>query len=540
MCCMYIKVKINSVELQLALRILYLLIIHQYTNPKGVLLVKSIESPCANGTSDCLTISKNVIIKSQEIESRGLIMAYIVGIDRNQTRMVTTSLDALIDEDNSVRVIDAYVDSLDLIELGFKEYSGTNRGQAPYRRSDLLKLHIYGYLNKIRSSRSLEIECKRNLELMWLINAITPDHGTIAGFVKNNRKAFHVTLRNLTLILKGWGLIDGKLIAIDGTKIRAQNSKHNCITKSGLDKKIAYVDEQINAYLMALEKDSQCEPEFKKKLEDYQELKKQYHQQKQELSNEGLEQKSLTDPDSRRMKNNGSLDICYNVQSVVDAQNHFVIDISTTNDINDQNQLYIMAKDASDLLETEEGTVVADTGYYNASEIKNCLDDGMTVLIKKAKANNSTKDNEFRKDKFKYDPEKDVYICPAEQQLYFFENTSKNGMKYKKYKCNSCSSCKYKNKCTSSKSGRTLQRWEHEAVLEAVHEKTWSRNETYKQRRCIVEHPFGTVKRSLGYSFFLRKRIENVDAEASSMFIAYNLKRLFAVFSTQELIAKFR
>ena len=183
-------------------------------------------------------------------------MAYIVGIDRNQTRMVTTSLDALIDEDNSVRVIDAYVDSLDLIELGFKEYSGTNRGQAPYRRSDLLKLHIYGYLNKIRSSCSLEIECKRNLELMWLINAITPDHGTIAGFVKNNRKAFHVTLRNLTLILKGWGLIDGKLIAIDGTKIRAQNSKHNCITKSGLDKKIAYADEQINAYLMALEKDS--------------------------------------------------------------------------------------------------------------------------------------------------------------------------------------------------------------------------------------------------------------------------------------------
>lgn len=232
-------------------------------------------------------------------------------------------------------------------------------------------------------------------------------------------------------ILKGWGLIDGKLIAIDGTKIRAQNSKHNCITKSGLDKKIAYADEQINAYLMALEKDSQCEPEFKKKLEDYQELKKQYHQQKQALSNEGLEQKSLTDPDSRRMKNNGSLDICYNVQSAVDAQNHFVIDISTTNDINDQNQLYIMAKDASDLLETEECTVVADTGYYNASEIKNCLDDGMTVLIKKAKANNSTKDNEFRKDKFKYDPEKDVYICPAEQQLYFFENTSKNGMKYK-------------------------------------------------------------------------------------------------------------
>lgn len=468
-----------------------------------------------------------------------MIMAYIVGIDRNQIRMVTTSLDALIDEDNSVRVIDAYVESLDLTELGFKEYSGTNRGQAPYRRSDLLKLHIYGYLNKIRSSRSLEIECKRNLELMWLINAITPDHGTIAGFVKNNRDAFHAALRNLTLILKGWGLIDGKLIAIDGTKIRAQNSKHNCITQSGLDKKIAYADEQIKAYLTAIEKDSQCEPEFKKKLENYQELKKQYLQQKQELSDEGLEQKSLTDPDSRRMKNNGSLDICYNVQSVVDGQNHFVIDISTTNDINDQNQLYVMAKDATDLLGSEKCTVIADTGYYNASEIKNCVDDEMTVLIKKAKANNSTKDNEFRKEKFKYDAEKDIYICPAGQQLEFFENTSKNGMKYRKYKCSYCNNCKYRDNCTSSQNGRTLQRWEHEDVLENVQEVTYSNNETYKQRRCIVEHPFGTVKRSLGYSFFLRKRKENVDAEASSMFIAYNFKRLLTMFSTQELIEKF-
>ena len=466
-------------------------------------------------------------------------MAYIVGIDRNQTRMVTTSLDALIDEDNSVRVIDAYVDSLDLIELGFKEYSGTNRGQAPYRRSDLLKLHIYGYLNKIRSSRSLEIECKRNLELMWLINAITPDHGTIAGFVKNNRKAFHVTLRNLTLILKGWGLIDGKLIAIDGTKIRAQNSKHNCITKSGLDKKIAYADEQINAYLMALEKDSQCEPEFKKKLEDYQELKKQYHQQKQALSNEGLEQKSLTDPDSRRMKNNGSLDICYNVQSAVDAQNHFVIDISTTNDINDQNQLYTMAQKASELLEKESSTVLADTGYYNGTEIKKCVDAGMNVFIKKAKANNATKDNEFRKEKFIYNGETDEYTCPAGNRLRFFENTSKNGMKYRKYKCTDCNSCKYKKDCTTSSSGRTIQRWVHEDVLETVYNETLNNNEVYKQRRCIVEHPFGTIKRSLGYSFFHRRRQENVDAEAASMFFAYNFKRLLSMFSTEELVTKF-
>ena len=467
-------------------------------------------------------------------------MAYIVGQDRTQTRMITTSLDSLIDEDNSVRVIDAYVESLDLKELGFNEYSGLNRGQPPYRRSDLLKLHIYGYLNKIRSSRALEAEAKRNLELMWLINSITPDHGTISGFVQKNKDAFHKTLRNLSLILKGWGLIDGKLIAIDGTKIRAQNSKHNCITQSGLDKKIEYAEAQISAYLMAIEKDDTANDDFKEKLQTYQALKEQYLEQKQELKDEGLEQKSLTDTDSRRMKNNGSLDICYNVQSVVDSRNHFIIDISTTNDINDQNQLYVMAKDAAELLEVKTPTVLADTGYYNGTEIKNCIDDGMSVFIKKARANNSTKDNEFRKEKFSYNGEHDVYICPAGNELSFFENTSKNGMKYRKYKCLDCNSCKYKKACTSSANGRTIQRWEHEDILESVRQNTLDNNEIYKQRRCIVEHPFGTVKHSLGYSFFLRRQKDNVDAEASSMFIAYNLKRLLSMFSTQELIKRFR
>lgn len=290
---------------------------------------------------------------------------------------------------------------------------------------------------------------------------------------------------------------------------------------------------------MAMEKEEASNIELKENLKKYQELKEQYLRQKQELKNEGLEQKSLTDTDSRRMKNNGSLDICYNVQLVVDAQNHFVIDISTTNDINDQNQLYVMAKDATDLLNMDNSTVIADTGYYNGTEIKNCIDDGMKVYIKKARANNSTKDNEFRKEKFLYDKERDIYICPTGNKLSFFENTSKNSIKYRRYKCADCNSCKYKNACTSSASGRTIQRWEHEDVLESVRQDTLDNNDIYKQRRCIVEHPFGTVKRTLGYSFFLRRQIDNVDAEASSMFIAYNFKRLLSMFSTRELIKKF-
>ena len=206
-------------------------------------------------------------------------MAYIIGEDRNQIQVVTVSLDDLIDRDNPVCVIDAYVDTLDLAELGFVVYDGKRKGQAPYRRSDLLKLHIYGYLNKIRSSRCLEVEAKRNLELMWLVNAITPDHGTIAGFVQKNKTAFRKVLRDLTLILKGWGLIDGKLVAIDGTKIRVQNSRHNCITQSGLEKKIAYAEEQIEKYLTAIERSNGTDVSIKEKLEAYRELKEKYEKQ---------------------------------------------------------------------------------------------------------------------------------------------------------------------------------------------------------------------------------------------------------------------
>ena len=289
-------------------------------------------------------------------------MAYINGLDRNQVQMINASLDDFIAQDNPVRVIDAYVNSLDLKKLGFIVYDGNNKGQAPYRCSDLLKLHIYGYMNKVRSSRSLEAEAKRNLELMWLVNGITPDHGTIAGFVKKNKKAFHQALRDLTLILKGWGLIDGKLVAIDGTKIRAQNSKSNCITLGGLEKKIAYAEEQIEAYLIAIAQQEENEAGLREQIEVYQQMKQTYKAQQEELRKEGLEQITLTDPDSRRMKNNGAMDVCYNVQAVIDGKNHFAIEAEATSDINDLNQLSHMAQKAKDLVQPDKMTSLSDTG----------------------------------------------------------------------------------------------------------------------------------------------------------------------------------
>ncbi len=240
------------------------------------------------------------------------------------------------------------------------------------------------------------------------------------------------------------------------------------------------------------------------------------------------------------MKNNGSLDICYNMQTIVDSKNHFVIDAIAVNDINDQSQLANMALIAKKLLHKRKMKVLADTGYYNGTEIKKCIDEKLTILIKKAKANNQTKDNEYRKGRFIYDADKDIYICPASQELRFFENTSKNGLKYKRYKCSNCNNCPKKNQCTTSTTGRNLQRWEHENILDEVNDYTMANNEVYKLRRCIVEHPFGTIKRTFGYSYFLRKELDNINAESASMFIAYNLKRLLSLYSVQELSEKFK
>lgn len=474
-------------------------------------------------------------------------MSYLSGIDRNQNTLVTASLDDVIDENNPVRVVDAFINAINLKQLGFKEYEGNNRGQHPYKRSELLKLHMYGYLNGIRSSRKLEIESKRNLEVMWLINSISPDHGTISLFMKENKDAFRKILKEFTLILKGWGMIDGKLIALDGTKLRAQNSNHNCITESKLNKKLEYVEEQIDSYINQLENNYKCKDasislnakEIREKINTYTEMKEEYEKQKNELSEKGLEQISLIDEDSRRMKNNGKLEVCYNVQSVVDSKNCFVVDCDVVNDINDLNQLSQMALKAKKLLNKRKMIVVADTGYYNAEEIKKCVDKKLILLIKKSRLNNQTGKNEFRKDKFKYIEGQDIYLCPENQILSFSEYTTKNKVKYKRYKCKSCDQCLKRNHCTTSKDGRNIQRWINEEILESVAYNTYKNNEIYKKRRSIVEHPFGTIKRTMGYTYFLRKGLDSVNAEAASIFVAYNLKRLLGKLTVPKIIEKF-
>ena len=304
-------------------------------------------------------------------------MSKINKMDRNQMILTTFCLDDLVDENNPVRGIDVFVNYLDLKSLGFKEFSTGKKGQQPYNRAELLKLHIYGYLNGVKSSRKLEKECHRNIELMWLTNCITPDHGTISAFIKDNRKAFKRVMQKLTLDLKSFGLVDLSLFTVDGTKIRAQNSKNNTISLTTIEKKMEYVNEQIEKYVSFMTEESSETTKIEEKLSHYNELKAKYEQQKQILIDEKLETKALHDEDSRKMKNHGTLEMCYNVQSVVESKNHFILEIDTTNDINDENQLYDMTLKTRDLLcnEHDEITVMADTGYYNCLEIKKCIDE---------------------------------------------------------------------------------------------------------------------------------------------------------------------
>lgn len=474
-------------------------------------------------------------------------MSNVHGFSIDQASFQLLSLDEMIDKENPVRAIDAFAESLCLSDMGIKEYEKHNPGQQPYERKDLLKLFIYGYFNKIRSSRALETECKRNIELMWLVNGIRPDHGTISLFLKENRKSFKKVMRTFTCLLKGWGLIDGELIAIDGTKIKAQNSKGNYITSNGLTKKINYLDEKIENYLQRLE-DGVQEDELTKetvssmemKIDKYQKKRKHLAELKKTMTKEGKKQITTTDPESRAMKNNGKIDVAYNMQSAVDSRHKLIVTLDVVNDVNDQSQLSSMTSQINEILSRQPNRViVADTGYYNAKEIKNCLDDGNTLYLKPQKIKSVSGDATYSKDNFYYQKETDTYLCPEGKELPYTENTSKNGLKYKRYiGGNPCISCPVYGLCTKAKKGRNIQRWEHEEILEKLREDTKINNEIYKKRSQIVEHPFGTIKRTFGYTYFLCKGLDSVNAEAALIGVVYNLKRLTKIKKVSEIVEK--
>lgn len=480
-------------------------------------------------------------------------MARRSSFDRDQIQLI--SFKDFVPENSPIRLIDAFVSHLDLDKLEFVLYSHSAPGQQPYDRADLLKLHIYGYMNGIRSSRRLATEAARNVELIWLTNNCCPGKSCIADFVKQNKRALKKTFKQFIDFLKFSGFIKAKAVAIDGTKIRAQNSRNKYYSTKKIDATISYFNGQMDKYLHELKSaegendiDPQAVLQLKKKIDDYKAKLDEYYATKKDMVEKDLSQVTLTDPDSRMMTSHGNSDISFNMQTAVDAENSLIVASDVVSDVNDTNQLENMVKNASENLDTVPDASIADMGYFNAEQISNCENLGTQVFVKRPKTKNSTNISEFSADKFKFIPEKNIYVCPMNKELTFSRYLRKKKNKSDEhssivgleYACLACANCPHRDKCTSSVDGRRITRNVYQDTLDIVQKRFEENPEMYTLRKCVVEHPFGTIKRSLGYTYFLRRGLESVRTEATLICLAYDFKRLGNIAKIPDIMVKMK
>jgi transposase len=473
-------------------------------------------------------------------------MRYVTGTDRSQTTLLPEVLDDYIQDENPVRFIDAYVDNLDLVELDFTYSETKETGRKPYNPADMLKLYIYGYLNKIRSSRQLERAAHRNIELMWLLRRLQPDFKTIADFRKDNTQSIRAVCREFILLCRKLKLFGCELIAIDGSKFKASNSNRRNFTKNKLTKLIKKIDDEIDSYLNDLDTGDQREKDVKKhsseelkeKIEQLRKRKDKYHQLKKQLEQSEDQQISLTDPDSRMMHSQQGKDVSYNVQIVTDSKHKLIVTHAVTNECNDQKQLHVMSFQAKDVLAKETLDVVADAGYFERENIKKCHDDHITTYVPSPTRSHNKSLGLYTNDDFLYDAEQDTYQCPAGQTLTFrgYRKRKKSGIREKKYTTHACYTCPLKLKCTRSKTTRYIYRWEHEDIMEQLKQRLKEKSEMIHIRKALVEHPFGTIKHGMGFRQFLTRGMNNVSAEMSLSVLAYNLKRVLNIVNFKELM----
>ncbi len=476
-------------------------------------------------------------------------MRYIEGINRKSKIAFPEYIDDYITEDNPVRVIDAFVESLDMIELGFKNAIPKEKGRFGFNPKDLLKLYIYGYMNKITSSRKLEKATEINIEVMWLLRKISPDYKSISDFRKYNKEAINKVFKQFIALCKDWDLFGKEVVAIDGSKFRACNSKKNNFSNKSLNRKIKYLEEKIKNYFVEIEESDAKESidrdpskeEIEKRIKELKRRKEVYEGYKKEIEKGNITEISTTDPDSRLMAvNNNGIDVCYNVQTVVDSKHKLVVDCDVINNPTDHGMLSKMASSAKEIFDVAELKALADKGYYNADDLIKCEKEHITTYVPKQVFSNSTGEVDFYLNKFKYNKEENIYICPKGQKLYssrrkpIDENTKE--IVYRNYEA--CGKCEFKDKCTKDKRGRRIRRAINQDFLDIVDQRTKENKELYKQRQMIVEHPFGTIKRGFGITNFLTKGLESVKAETSLAFLAYNMKRVINILGVKEIIRK--
>ena len=474
-------------------------------------------------------------------------MDYIRGTNRHQVMLFPESVEDYITEDNPVRFIDAFVMSLDLAELGFMRAQPAETGRPAYDPGDLLRLYLYGYLNRVRSSRMLERETKVNLEVMWLLGKLRPDFKTIADFRRDNLTALKQVCREFTLLCRKLELFGGELVAIDGSKFKAVNGRRRNFSENRLKKAIQTMDEKISTYLQSLDAADAHETDpdepgpsgadLRAKIETLQRRKAKYEALHADLKESGAKQVSLTDPEARSMiVHFNSTDVCYNVQTAVDEKHQLIVEHEVTNDPTDHAHLAEMAVRAKETLGVAQLEVVADMGYYDGAEVKQCAAAGITTYIPKPITSVNRKRGLFTKQDFTYDEAQDCYRCPAGAELHYRYESFEQGRLIRYYTTSKCLGCPIKAKCTTNARGRRITRWVDEKFMDDMARRVRARPEVLRRRQQLSEPPFGTITRAMGHGYFLMKGLNKVGAEMSLTVLSYNLKRVINIIGVQKMI----
>lgn len=470
--------------------------------------------------------------------------SFIEGENRYQSTLFPERIDDYIEEDSAIRVIDVFIDRLDLSGLGFKT-EPADTGRPGYNPATILKIFVYGYLNRVHSSRRLESEARRNVELMWLTGRLAPDFKTIADFRKDNGEAIRLVCREFVMLCRKLNLFTQAFVAIDGAKFKAVNTRDKNFTKAKLKRRMQQIDESIDRYLNQIasadRQESEASTNKSQRLKDKIEiLKKEMDRLKKlevRLLAEPDQQISLTDPDARSMATSGRGTgmVGYNVQTAVDTEHHLIVAHDVTQDGHDRHQLHRMAMQAKEAMDTDELEVVADRGYFKGEEILACDRDNITTYLPRPLTSGSTKKGLFNKRDFFYRAEDDEYECPAGDRLIWRFSTEEKGQVIHKYWSSNCPHCSMRKQCTTSQY-RRVARWEYEHVVDALDARLEREPERMRVRRSTAEHPFGTLKCWMGYTHFLMKTVPKVSTEMSLHVLAYNMKRVINIMGTRKLI----
>jgi len=471
---------------------------------------------------------------------------FIAGADRHQTTLFPPCVDDWIDEENPVRAVDAFVGALDLAEVGFGVEPAAT-GRPSYHPSVLLKLYIYGYLNRVQSSRRLEREANRNVELMWLVGRLAPDHKTIADFRRDNGAAIRQVCARFVLLCRSMGLLAGSGVAIDGSKFKAVNNRDRNFTKAKLERRRQQVEESVARYLSQLDTADRQEPDaalaakadrLKEKIARLEEEMKRLDALEAQMLSSPDQQVSLTDPDARSMSSSGRGTgvVGYNVQVAVDTDHHLIVTHKVTNVGTDRAQLSGMAIQTKAVLDTERLEVVADRGYFSGDQILASDRAGITVTLPRPMTSSAKAAGRFGKQDFVYRAEQDTYRCPAGETLTYRYTTVEAGLTVSRYWTGACPKCPLKTSCTPAPE-RRVTRWEHEHILEAMQRRLDANPGAMRLRRQTVEHPFGTLKARMGAAHFLTKTLPRVSTEMALHVLAYNLTRVLNIVGYRKLMA---